>query len=53
MTSKQIEWINDMNKFCNEKFDMSYSRTSQEAIDYINRNLDEYQMLSFSIGGRI
>lgn len=53
MTNKQIEWISDMNKFCSEKFDMSYPRTSQEAVDYISRNLDEYQILSLSIGGRI
>lgn len=45
MTDIQRKWIEDMNRFCDEKFDLSYSRQAQEATEYIDRNLEEYQML--------
>ena len=37
-----------MNEFCNEKFDLSYQRTKQEASHYISRNIDEYKLLTTS-----
>ncbi len=45
MTDSQRKWIEDMNRFCSEKFDLSYSRSTHEATAYIDRNLEEYQML--------
>lgn len=45
MTDVQRKWIEDMNRFCGEQFDLSYPRQAQEATAYIDRNLEEYQML--------
>lgn len=46
MTEKQIRLIKLMNQICAEKFDLSYHKTTEEARDYINRNLDEYKQLT-------
>ena len=48
ITDKQKSLIECMNEFCNEKFDLSYQRTKQEASDYISRNIDEYKLLTTS-----
>lgn len=48
MTDMQKKWIEDMNRFCSEKFDLSYPRQAQEATAYIDRNLEEYQTLMFT-----
>lgn len=48
MTDMQRKWIEDMNRFCDEKFDLSYPRQAQEATVYIDRNLEEYQTLMFT-----
>ena len=39
-------FIEDMNEFCTEKFDLSYERTREEADEYINKNIDEYKSLT-------
>ncbi len=46
MTEKQKRLIEQMNKFCSEKFDISPQRTNEEARDYINKYLDEYKLLA-------
>lgn len=46
MTEKQRDLIKAMNEFCREKFDMSYARTKEEAMEYISRNFKEYKMQS-------
>lgn len=46
MTEKQIRLIKLMNQFCAEKFDLSHTKTKEEARDYINRNIDEYKQLT-------
>lgn len=48
MTDKQKHLIECMNEFCNEKFDLSYKRTKEEARDYISRNIHEYKLLTTS-----
>ena len=48
ITDKQKSLIECMNEFCNEKFDLSYQRTKQEASYYISRNIDEYKLLTTS-----
>ena len=48
ITDKQKSLIECMNEFCNEKFDLSYQRTKQEASHYISRNIDEYKLLTTS-----
>ena len=48
MTDKQRELIECMNEFCQEKFDLSYERTKEEASEYISRNIDEYKLLTTS-----
>lgn len=35
-----------MNEICNEKFDLSYNRTFQEASEYISRNIEEFKLIS-------
>ena len=46
ITDKQKSLVECMNEFCNEKFDLSYQRTKQEASHYISRNIDEYNLLT-------
>lgn len=46
MTERQRDLIECMNEFCREKFDLSYKRTKQEAWEYINKNIEEYKMLT-------
>ena len=48
ITDKQKYLIECMNEFCDEKFDLSYQRTKQEASDYIIRNIHEYKLLTTS-----
>ena len=48
ITDRQKRLIECMNEFCNEKFDLSYQRTKQEASNYISRNIDEYKLLTTS-----
>ena len=46
MTYLQEIFIEDMNEYCTEKFDLSYERTREEADEYINKNIDEYKSLT-------
>lgn len=46
MTQKQKELIEDMNEFCNEKFDLSCERTCKEACEYIDRNIEQFKLLT-------
>ena len=46
MTERQRNLIKAMNEFCKEKFDLSYSRTKEEAREYISRNIEEYKFQS-------
>lgn len=42
MTNKQRELIECMNEFCREQCDLNAS--TEEASDYISRNIDEYKL---------
>lgn len=46
ITQKQKELIEDMNEFCREKFDLSYERTCKEASEYIDRNIEQFKLLT-------
>ena len=46
MTYLQEVLIENMNEFCSEKFDLSYERTQEEANEYINKNIEEYRLLT-------
>lgn len=46
MTYLQEIFIEDMNEYCAEKFDLSYERTREEAEEYIVKNIDEYKSLT-------
>ena len=45
MTDKQRALIISMNKYCREKFNLSYPRTKNEARAYISRNMENYKEL--------
>ena len=42
MTDKQRELIECMNEFCTKKFDTTYERSKEEAIEYIGKNSNGY-----------
>ena len=42
ITDVQRNFIEAMNKYCEEKFDLSHPRTIDEASYYVNENIDEY-----------
>ena len=48
ITSRQQALIEDMNEFCNEKFDLSGEPTLEEAREYISRNIDEFKLKTLS-----
>lgn len=43
ITEKQRQFIEDMNEFCQEKFDFN-GKTRKEASKYISRNIEEYKL---------
>lgn len=43
-TPRQIDLIEAMNEFCDEVFDLSYTRTKKEASQYIDSNIDEFKL---------
>lgn len=44
ITEKQRAFIEDMNEFCREKFDLDNSPTKEAASAYISRNIEEYKL---------
>lgn len=44
ITDKQRAFIEDMNEFCREKFDLDNNPTKEAARAYISRNIDEYKL---------
>lgn len=47
ITDKQRELIEDMNKFCREKFDFN-GKTRNDASEYIARNMEEFKLATMS-----
>lgn len=46
ISERQLDLIESMNEFCREKFDLSKERTCKEASEYIERNIDEFKLLT-------
>ena len=44
MTAKQRKLIEQMNEFCDEKFDISKIRSNKEVSEYISRNIEQYKL---------
>lgn len=44
MTVKQRRLIEQMNEFCDEKFDVSKIRSNKEVSEYISRNIEQYKL---------
>lgn len=48
ITPRQRDLIEDMNEFCDEKFDLTGTPTLEEARKYISRNIDEFKLRALS-----
>ena len=52
ITDVQRNFLEAMNKCCEEKFDLSYLRTIDEASDYVDEHIDEYLSKASSQQGK-
>lgn len=48
ITPRQRAFIEDMNEFCEEKFNLDAAPTKSQASAYISRNIDEFKLKTMS-----